>query len=276
VSKYARQAKIIHIEIDRAEINKIIKADVAVHADAKEALQALTQLVKPNKHREWFKSFRVFDQEERSKVIHNELNASGEIRMAEVIDRLSRATHGEAIMVTDVGQHQMIASRYYQFKNPRTNVTSGGAGTMGFALPAAIGAKLAMPARQVVAVIGDGGFQMTLQELGTIMQYKLPVKIIVLNNNFLGMVRQWQQLFHGKRYSFTEMENPDFVSLVKAYSIPARRVDQREALEDAIHEMLKADTPYFLEVTVGKEDNVFPMVPAGAGVADVLLEIPKT
>jgi acetolactate synthase-1/2/3 large subunit len=275
VSKYAKQAKVIHIEIDRAEINKIIKADVAVHADAKEALIALTKKVQPKDHKEWFDSFHALNKEEYDKVIHHEMNSSGEVKMAEVIMHLSKQTNGEAIMVTDVGQHQMIASRYYQFKNPRTNVTSGGAGTMGFALPAAMGAKLAIPEKQVVAVIGDGGYQMTVQELGTIMQYKIPVKIMVLNNNFLGMVRQWQQLFHGKRYSFTEMENPDFVKIAEAYSIPARKVDKREELDEAMREMLEAKTPYFLEVVVGKEDNVFPMVPAGAGVAEVLLEIPK-
>jgi acetolactate synthase-1/2/3 large subunit len=219
-------------------------------------------------------SFRALNREEHEKVVHHEFNSTGEIKMAEVINHLSIQTNGEAIMVTDVGQHQMIASRYYQFKNPRTNVTSGGAGTMGFALPAAMGAKLAIPTQQVVAVIGDGGYQMTVQELGTIMQYKIPVKILVLNNNFLGMVRQWQQLFHGKRYSFTEMVNPNFVKLAEAYSIPARKVEKREDLQDALKEMLAAETPYFLEVVVGKEDNVFPMVPAGAGVADVLLEAP--
>lgn len=274
VSKYAKQAKVIHIEIDRAEINKIIKADVAVHADAKEALGSLINLVQPNNHQEWMESFRVLNREEHEKVVHHEFNSTGEIKMAEVINHLSNQTNGEAIMVTDVGQHQMIASRYYQFKNPRTNVTSGGAGTMGFALPAAMGAKLAIPTQQVVAVIGDGGYQMTVQELGTIMQYKIPVKILVLNNNFLGMVRQWQQLFHGKRYSFTEMVNPNFVKLAEAYSIPAKKVEKREDLQDALKEMLAAETPYFLEVVVGKEDNVFPMVPAGAGVADVLLEAP--
>ena len=276
VSKYAKQAKVIHVEIDKAEINKIIKADIAVHADAKEALGSLINLVEPNNHSEWVESFRTLNREEYEKVVHHEFNSTGEIKMGEVINHLSNQTNGESILVTDVGQHQMVASRYYQFKNPRTNVTSGGAGTMGFALPAAMGAKLAIPTQQVVAVIGDGGYQMTVQELGTIMQYKIPVKILVLNNNFLGMVRQWQQLFHGKRYSFTEMVNPNFVKLAEAYSIPARKVEKRKELQDALREMLEAKTPYFLEVVVGKEDNVFPMVPAGAGVADVLLEAPKS
>ena len=275
VSKYAKQAKIIHIDIDKAEINKIIKAEVTVHADAKEALQSLTKLAQPGKHEDWIQTFRKLNDEEQEKVIYPEFNSDGEIKMAEVINHFSRLTNGEAIMVTDVGQHQMIASRYYQFKNPRTNVTSGGAGTMGFALPAAMGAKLAQPNQQVVAVIGDGGYQMTVQELGTIMQYKIPVKIIVLNNSYLGMVRQWQQLFHEKRYSFTEMVNPNFVKLAEAYDIPAKKVTDRENLVEAIQEMLDAKTPYFLEVVVGKEDNVFPMVPAGAGVAEVILEIPK-
>ncbi|MEK6781971.1 MAG: biosynthetic-type acetolactate synthase large subunit [Bacteroidota bacterium] len=275
VSKYARQAKVIHIEIDRAEINKIIKADVVVNADAKEALEVLTKLVQPSQHAAWINSFRELNQEEYDKVIHHEFNSTGEIKMAEVIHQLSTQTKGEAILVTDVGQHQMIASRYYQFKNPRTNVTSGGAGTMGFALPAAMGAKLALPNQQVVAVIGDGGYQMTVQELGTIMQYKIPVKIIVLNNSFLGMVRQWQQLFHEKRYSFTEMINPDFVKIAEAYSITARKIINREDLQDGVREMLEAKTSYFLEVVVGKEDNVFPMVPAGASVSEIILELPK-
>lgn len=276
VSKYARQAKVVHIEIDKAEISKIIKADVAVHADAKEALQALTQKCNANQHLEWVESFHKLNNIEYEKVIVSELNSSQELKMAEVIYHLSNMTNGQATVVTDVGQHQMVTSRYYQFKNPRTQVTSGGAGTMGFALPAAMGAKMAQPQQQVVAVIGDGGYQMTVQELGTIMQYKIPVKILVLNNNFLGMVRQWQELFHGKRYSFTEMVNPDFVKLAEAYSIPARKVEKREDLKGALKEMLDATTPYFLEVVVGKEDNVFPMVPAGAGVADVLLEAPKS
>ncbi|AYB31475.1 biosynthetic-type acetolactate synthase large subunit [Chryseolinea soli] len=276
VSKYAKQAKVVHIEIDKAEINKIIKADVAVHADAKEALTALQPKCKANRHAEWIASFKKLNDEEYDKVVRKEFFPTSEkLTMAEVIHHLSNFTKGEAVVVTDVGQHQMTTSRYYQYKDPRTNVTSGGAGTMGFALPAAMGAKLGTPAKQVVAVIGDGGYQMTVQELGTIMQYKIPVKIIVLNNNFLGMVRQWQQLFHGKRYSFTEMQNPDFVKLAEAYSIPARKVEARDDLQGALKEMLAAETPYFLEVVVGKEDNVFPMVPAGAGVADVLLEAPK-
>ncbi|HPM29795.1 MAG TPA: biosynthetic-type acetolactate synthase large subunit [Chryseolinea sp.] len=275
VSKYAKQAKVVHIEIDRAEINKIIPATVAVHADAKEALTALITKCDSNQYPEWIGSFHKMKDIEFEKVIKHEFNPTGELMMAEVIHHLSEMTNGEAIIVTDVGQHQMTTSRYYEYKNPRTNVTSGGAGTMGFALPAAIGAKLGMPVKQVIAVIGDGGYQMTVQELGTIMQYKIPVKILVLNNNFLGMVRQWQQLFHEKRYSFTEMSNPNFVKLAEAYDIPARKVEKREDLKAALKEMLDAETSFFLEAVVGKEDNVFPMVPAGAGVAEVILEIPK-
>ncbi len=275
VSKYAKQAKIIHIDIDKSEINKIVKTDVSVHADAKEALLALTGKCKPNNHEMWRRTFAAYAAIEYEKVTEKEFNPKGELMMAEVINHLSNFTKGEAIVVTDVGQHQMTTSRYYKYMNPRTNVTSGGAGTMGFALPAAMGAKLAMPHKQVVAVIGDGGYQMTIQELGTIMQYKIPVKILVLNNNFLGMVRQWQQLFHGKRYSFTEMQNPNFVGIAQAYGIAARKVEKREDLQGALKEMLESKTSYFLEVVVGKEDNVFPMVPAGAGVSDVLLEEPK-
>jgi acetolactate synthase-1/2/3 large subunit len=275
VNRYAKQARIIHIDIDKAEINKVVKADIAVHADAKEALQALIRYCKPNKHEEWVQSFHKLNQIEYEKVTHKELNhPDAELKMAEVINHLSKLTNGEAIVVTDVGQHQMTTSRYYEYKNPRTNVTSGGAGTMGFALPAALGAKLGMPEKEVIAVIGDGGYQMTVQELGTIMQYRIPVKIMVLNNSFLGMVRQWQQLFHEKRYSCTEMVNPDFVKIAEAYSIPARRVEKREELQDAIKEMLAAKTSYFLEAVVGKEDNVFPMVPAGGCVSDCMLEPP--
>jgi len=274
VARYARQAQIIHIDIDKAEINKIIKANVAVHADAKEALVALTSLCSKNKHESWIQSFRELNQVEYDKVIHREFNSEGKLTMGEVIHALSNQTSGKAVVVTDVGQHQMVTSRYYQFRDPRTSITSGGAGTMGFALPAALGAKLGAMNKQVVAVIGDGGYQMTVQELGTIMQYKIPVKILVLNNSFLGMVRQWQQLFHEKRYSFTEMTNPDFIKLAEAYSIPAKKVEKREELQSAIQEMLDHNGPYFLEAVVGKEDNVFPMVPAGGCVSDVLLEPP--
>jgi acetolactate synthase I/II/III large subunit len=275
VSKYAKQAKVIHIEIDRAEINKIIPATVAIHADAKEALQALIKKCDAKNHTEWIASFHKLMDIEFEKVIKHEFNPSGPLMMAEVIHQLSDLTNGEAIIVTDVGQHQMTTSRYYEYKNPRTNVTSGGAGTMGFALPAAMGAKLAMPHKQVIAVIGDGGYQMTIQELGTIMQYNIPVKILVLNNNFLGMVRQWQQLFHEKRYSFTEMVNPNFIKIAEAYNISARKVEKREDLQSALKEMLESKTSFFLEAVVGKEDNVFPMVPAGAGVGEIILEVPK-
>ena len=275
VNRYAKQARIIHIDIDKAEINKVVKADVAIHADAREALQALINHCSPNKHEAWLQSFHKLNQVEYDKVTHKEFNhPQAELKMGEVINHLSMMTNGEAIVVTDVGQHQMTTSRYYKYKNPRTNVTSGGAGTMGFALPAALGAKLAMPHKEVIAVIGDGGYQMTVQELGTIMQYEIPVKIMVLNNSFLGMVRQWQQLFHEKRYSCTEMVNPNFVKIAEAYNIPACKVEQREDLQAAIKKMLAAKTPYFLEVVVGKEDNVFPMVPAGGCVTDCMLEPP--
>lgn len=275
VSKYAKQAKVIHIDIDKAEINKIIKTDVYIHADAKEAITALTKKCDRKQHPLWLKSFHHLNAIEHEKVIKKEIQPpSGQVTMGEVIHKISEATKGEAILVTDVGQHQMVASRYYKFKEPLTQITSGGAGTMGFALPAAMGAKMGAPARQVVAVIGDGGFQMTLQELGTIMQYQIPVKILVLNNNFLGMVRQWQELFHGKRYSFTEMKNPDFVRLNEAYGISAERVTEREELDGAIDRFLSSKSARFLEVVVGKEDNVFPMVPAGSGVGEVLLEAP--
>jgi acetolactate synthase-1/2/3 large subunit len=274
VSKYAKQAKVIHIELDKAEINKIIKADVAVHADAREALIALTDLCQPNTYPDWIHSFAVLNQEEFEKVVEKEIRDTSSLKMAEVVHLLSELTHGQAVVVTDVGQHQMVTSRYYKYKNPRTNITSGGAGTMGFALPAALGAKIAAPHQQVIAIIGDGGYQMTIQELGTIMEYEIPVKILVLNNNFLGMVRQWQQLFHGKRYSFTEMCNPDFIKIAEAYNIRANKVTEQKNLKAALEEMLKSPTSYFLEVVVEKEDNVFPMVPAGAGVAEVILEIP--
>lgn len=273
VSRYAKQAKIIHIDIDKAEIGKIVNTAVGIHANAKEALPLLTNLIKKADHKDWIQTFFNYKQEEYDKIICKDCrNESDEIKMAEVIYQLNELTSGEAIIVTDVGQHQMVASRYYEFKNPRSNVTSGGAGTMGFALPAAMGAKLGTPQREVIAVIGDGGFQMTIQELGTISQYNIPVKILVLNNEFLGMVRQWQQLFFESRYSFTEMVNPDFVKINEAYSIPAVKVTERDQLKQALQNFLDAEGPSFLEVRVEKEDNVFPMIPTGASVSDILLE----
>jgi len=270
---YAKQAKVIHIDIDAAELNKIIKADLAIHADAKEALTALTQLVQPAEHTAWLQGFRDCEKLEYEKVKKKELYpADGQLKMAEVIRLISEKTKGEAVLVTDVGQHQMVASRYYEFKNPNTNITSGGLGTMGFALPASMGAKVAAPGKEVVAIIGDGCFQMTLQELATIHQSEIGVKIVILNNNFLGMVRQWQQLFFDKRYSSTEMTNPDFVAIAKGFFIEAHKVEKREDISAALDEMLQHKGAYLLEVVVEKEDNVFPMVPAGAPIADIRLE----
>jgi acetolactate synthase-1/2/3 large subunit len=273
VSAYVKQAKVIHIEIDAAEINKIIKADVAVHADAKTALQALISEVQPQEHPEWLQGFREADKQEQEKVSQKELYPTeGELKMAEVVRLISEKTDGKAVLVTDVGQHQMVASRYYRFKDPNTNITSGGMGTMGFALPAAMGAKVGVPEKEVVAVIGDGCFQMTLQELGTIYQSQIGVKIVILNNNFLGMVRQWQQLFFDKRYSSTEMVNPDFVQIAKGFFIPGRKVTDRADIAAAIDEMIAHKGAYLLEVVVEKEDNVFPMVPAGAPISHIRLE----
>jgi len=273
VSQYVKQAKVVHVEIDAAEINKIIKADVAVHADAKTALEALLALVKPAKHDEWIQSFREADKQEIEKVSTKELYPTeGGLKMAEVVRLISERTEGKAILVTDVGQHQMVASRYYRFKDPNTNITSGGMGTMGFALPAAMGAKVGAPEKEVVAVIGDGCFQMTLQELGTIYQSEIGVKIVILNNNFLGMVRQWQQLFFDKRYSSTEMTNPDFVQIAKGFFIPGRKVTDRADIVAAVDEMISHNGAYLLEVVVEKEDNVFPMVPSGQPIANIRLE----
>ncbi len=272
VAKYARQAKVIHIEIDKSEINKIIPADVAIHSDAKEALSRLTPMLYAAKRPEWFEAFRKLEQEEFETVIHKEYYPETPgLRMAEVVRELATITQGHATVVTDVGQHQMVASRYFPFKDPRTNITSGGLGTMGFALPAAMGAAIGHHGH-VVAIIGDGGFQMTVQELGTIMQYRIPVKIMILNNNFLGMVRQWQQLFFESRYSFTNMDNPDFVNLAAAYRIPALKVSEREHLNAGVKTMMETEGPFLLEVVVEKEENVFPMVPSGAGVGEVILK----
>ena len=273
VSEYATKAKVIHIEIDPAEIDKIIKADVAVIGDSKKALKIITAQVKENKHDSWVAEFRKCDKIENEKVIQKDLHPTKPgLTMGEVVRIASEKTNHEAILVTDVGQHQMVAQRYFKFKNSRSNVTSGGLGTMGFGLPAAMGAQFGAPDRTVVAVIGDGGFQMTLQELGTIAQNKLPVKIIILNNNFLGMVRQWQELFFDKRYSFTELHNPDFIMIAKGFGIDGHTVSERTNLEDSVQKMIDHDGPYLLEVMIEKEDNVFPMVPTGASVSDVILE----
>jgi len=272
LSRYAKQARVIHIDIDAAELNKNVQVHIAVLADAKEALVELTQLVKKRNYPEWLNEFKRCGEMEQEKVIDLRACDKGEIKMAEVVRLLSEKTRGEAVIVTDVGQHQMITSRYYRYTQSKCNVTSGGLGTMGFALPAAIGAKLAVPQKTVIAVIGDGGFQMTVQELGTIMQSKIDLKIVILNNNFLGMVRQWQQLFFEKRYSFTEMTNPDFVALARAYGIGSVKVTEREFLENELDKMLNHKGPYLLEVVVEKEENVFPMVPTGASVSEVILE----
>jgi acetolactate synthase-1/2/3 large subunit len=273
VSKYAKQAKVIHIEIDSAEINKIIPADVAVLADAKEALQSLISKVNQNKHTEWLQRFEDCNKIEHEKVIQHAIEPDSEkLRMAEVVHKFHSLSNGNAIVATDVGQHQMITSRYYKFNIPNHNVTSGGLGTMGFGLPAAIGAKVAKPNEQVVAILGDGGFQMTIQELGTIMQSNIGVKILVLNNNFLGMVRQWQQLFFDRRYSFTEMKNPDFIKIAEGYGIKGKKITERKDLNEAIHEMLASEESYLLEVVVENEENVFPMVATGASVSEVILE----
>jgi acetolactate synthase-1/2/3 large subunit len=272
LNRYAKQAKVIHIEIDPSEINKNVKADVAINCDARVALKTLLPKIKENKHDKWLKEFRECDKIEFEKVIDHELHPnSGSLKMAEVVRKISDLTKGEAVIVTDVGQHQMVAMRYYQFNKARSNITSGGFGTMGFSLPAAMGAKVAHPHREVIAVIGDGGFQMTLQELGTIFQYNIGVKIVILNNNFLGMVRQWQQLFHQKRYSFTEMVNPDFVMIAKGFNIKAEKVEQREELDKALKRMFKHEGPYLLNIIVENEDNVFPMIPSGDSVSNIRL-----
>jgi acetolactate synthase-1/2/3 large subunit len=272
-SKFIKQAKVIHIEIDPSEIDKIIKADAPVIGDAKEVLKALLPLVDANDFTVWRNEFRKYDAIEHEQITVPELSSTeGKIRMAEVIDMLSTKTKGEAVLVTDVGQHQMMASRYYQFRRPNSLVTSGGMGTMGFALPAAFGAQVGAPDRQVVAIIGDGCFQMTLQELGTIVQNKQPVKAIILNNNFLGMVRQWQQLFHQRRYSFVELQNPDFITIARGFGMDGQTCDARENLSAALDTMLAHDGPYLLEVVVEKEENVFPMVPAGASVSQIRLK----
>ncbi|CAA0179754.1 biosynthetic-type acetolactate synthase large subunit [Tenacibaculum maritimum] len=272
LDRYAKQAKVIHFEIDPAEVDKNVKTDVAVLGDVKESLAEILPLLDENKHVSWLEEFKKLQEIEFDKVQKDDLYPTKEgLTMGEVLKEINKASGGDAVIVSDVGQHQMFACRYAKFNQSKSNVTSGGLGTMGFALPAAIGAKMGVPNREVVMIAGDGGYQMTIQELGTILQTKAAVKIVVLNNEFLGMVRQWQQLFFDKRYASTEMTNPDFVTIAKGYSIAAKRVTKREDLADSVAEMMQSKEAYFLEVCVEKENNVFPMVPTGASVSDIRL-----
>jgi acetolactate synthase I/II/III large subunit len=273
LDKYAKQAKVIHLDIDPAEIDKNVKTTVPVWGDCKETLPLLTELINQKTHPNWLGRFGEFHKQEEETCIIPELNPTDEtLSMGEVIKLLNELTHGDTVMVTDVGQHQMVACRYAKLNHTKSNITSGGLGTMGFALPAAIGAKFGAPGRTVVAVIGDGGFQMTIQELGTVMQTQVEIKIIILNNNFLGMVRQWQQLFHDRRYSFVDISSPDFIQVAKGYHIDGRCVSKREELKNALADMIDHKGPYVLEVMVGKENNVFPMVPQGCSVAEIRLK----
>lgn len=273
LDKYAKQAKVIHLDIDPAEIDKNVQTTVPVWGDCKETLPLLTELVEAKQHTEWLAKFNEFTRQEVEQVINEELfPTTEEMTMGEVIQQINEITGGEAIIVTDVGQHQMVACRYAKLNKTRSNVTSGGLGTMGFCLPAAIGAKYGAPDRPVVAVIGDGGVQMTIQELGTIMQFGVDVKILILNNQFLGMVRQWQQLFHDKRYSFVNITSPDYVKVAEGYHIPGKSVAKREELRPALEEMLNRDGSFLLEVMVTKENNVFPMVPQGCSVSEIRLK----
>ncbi|MGL2994584.1 biosynthetic-type acetolactate synthase large subunit [Flavobacterium sp. TSSA_36] len=272
LATYAKQAKVIHFEIDPAEVDKNVKTEIAVLGDVKESLAALLPLVEAKSHEAWHNEFKEKYTIEFEKVIQDELTPKeGGISMGETIEMINKHSKGDAIMVSDVGQHQMFTCRYSKFNQSKSNITSGGLGTMGFALPAAIGAKMGRPDREVVAIIGDGGFQMTIQELGTIFQTRVPVKIVVLNNEFLGMVRQWQQLFFDKRYASTEMINPNFIAIAEGYYIKAKKVTKREELDAAVAEMLASEEAYFLEVMVEKENNVFPMIPTGASVSDIRL-----
>lgn len=272
LDKYAKQAKVIHLDIDPSEIDKNVKSTVPVWGDCKETLPLLTALIQPKLYPLWLQKFHDCMKKEQALCIDPEMNPVDEIlSMGEVIKALNGLTNGDAIIVTDVGQHQMVACRYAKMNQTKSNITSGGLGTMGYALPAAIGATFGDPSRPTVAIIGDGGFQMTLQELGTIMQFKANVKIIILNNRFLGMVRQWQELFHQNRYSFVNITSPDFVQVAKGYYIDGQRVDERGQLKEALKTMLSHDGCYLLEIMVGKENNVFPMVPQGRGVSEIVL-----
>ena len=273
LATYAKQAKVIHFDIDPAEVNKNVKVDIAVLGDCKKTLAAVTGLLKKNRHTEWVDSFKEYEAVEEEKVIRPELHpATDSLSMGEVVRAVSEATRHEAILVTDVGQNQMISARYFKYTRERSIVTSGGLGTMGFGLPAAIGATFGRPDRTVCVFMGDGGLQMNIQELGTIMEQKAPVKIICLNNNYLGNVRQWQAMFFNRRYSFTPMLNPDYMKIASAYDIPSKRVFSREELKVAIDEMLSTDGPFLLEACVVEEGNVLPMTPPGGSVNQMLLE----
>lgn len=272
LDKYAKQAQIIHLDIDPAEIDKNVQTTVPVWGNCKETLPLLTNLLEQKTHPEWFKEFEIKRERETTFLIEKELHPTdGGLTMGEVINVLNELTNGEAVIVTDVGQHQMVACRYAKQNKTRSNITSGGLGTMGYALPAAIGAKFGAPERQVVAIMGDGGAQMNIQELGTIMQFQPNVKILILNNSFLGMVRQWQELFHEKRYSFTDIQSPNFVQVAKGYNIDGKQISKREELRQGLKEMLDHESSFLLEVAVIHEDNVFPMVPQGKGVAEIVL-----
>ena len=273
LNTYAKQAKIIHMDIDPSEINKNVKVDVAVLGDCKETLAELTKLVRENKHTAWIDSFKEYEQTEFERVIEKEVYPKeGPLNMGEVVRAVSEATNHEAVLVTDVGQNQMMSARYFKYTQNRSIVTSGGLGTMGFGVPAAIGATFGRPDRTVCVFMGDGGLQMNLQELGTIMEQKAPVKMILMNNNYLGNVRQWQAMFFGRRYSFTPMLNPDYMKIAEAYEIPSRRVMKREDLQEVIREMLETDGPFLLEACVIEEGNVMPMTPPGGTVNEMLLE----